>query len=99
MSDSKNRPFVERLAQHLHADRKTLGKSARYRDSADTRHVRRNRKDVCQVHLVRIVGSSANLEGNGWRSRRDDCIDLLEGAVEILLDQRPHLLRLDVIRV
>jgi hypothetical protein len=39
------------------------------------------------------------LEGRGRRHRAGDHIHLLEGALEVLFDQRAHLLRLEIVGV
>src|SRR5665811_53572 len=61
--------FVERLSEELQSDRQPIAEPARNRNAGDSSHVCRNREDIGQVHLVRILGPRANGEGHGRRGR------------------------------
>ena len=45
------------------------------------------------------MGLLADLEGGGRRRRRDDDVAPFEGRLEVLLDERPYLLGLEIISV
>ena len=67
--------------------------------AADAGQVRAHRVQVEEVHRQRVVDLLADLEGGRGRDRPDDQVDLLEGPVEVLADQAPHLEGLLVIGV
>ncbi len=68
-------------------------------DAGDAREVRRDRREVVEVHGQRVVELLAELERRGGRRRRDQHVDLLERGVEVALDERAHLLRAAVVGV
>ena len=97
------RPQQQRLLvairNQLQTDRHPrLRKAARQRNRRQTRNVGRNRVDVVEVHLIR-VGDLPLPERHRGRRRRDDQIRPLEHRVELPPNQRPYLLRLQVVGV
>jgi hypothetical protein len=91
----------ERRRHHLEPDRHPVfvGKTARNRDGRVAREVGRDRAQVGEVHRHRIAGALAETEGGGRRHRGDQHVDLAERRLEVLNDERPHLLRLAVVGV
>ncbi len=78
----------------------SLEKPARHRQARQARHVHRHGEDVVQIHLERVRATlRAEREGGRRRRRRQDRVDLFEGVIEVALDERAHLLRLQVIGV
>src|SRR5579884_134542 len=91
--------LVERLADDLQPNRQAVGQAARDRQAGQARHVDGDREHVVQVHGQRIVDFLAYLERRRWGSWCEEHVEALEGAVELLLDERPHFLRLEVVRI
>ena len=92
--------LLERPADDLQADGQLpAAQAARKRDGRHPRQVHRNRVDVRQVHLQGVLDLLAQLESRRRHRGRDDHVHLLEDLVEVPLDQRPHGLRLPVVRV
>ena len=63
------------------------------------RQVGRQGKHILQVHGQRVIAMLADAKGGAGSHRRGDHVHLLEGALEIGLDQGAHLLRLAVIGI
>ncbi len=93
--------LVERPADDLQADRqagavdaarqrRSPGRPARF-----TEMVKMSERYICE----RIVDLLAEAERGGRRDRRDDRVAALEDALEVAPDERPHLLRLQVVGV
>ena len=102
LAEREQRLLVERPADQLQAERQTFGRQpGRHRDARQARHVHRHREHVVEIHLDRIGAALlADAEGGRRRRRRQDRVDALrEHVLEILLDQRAHLLRAQVIGV
>ena len=59
----------------------------------------RERENIREIHLQRIVHLLANFECDAGRNRADDHVDLIESVIEILLYERAYFLRLQVVRV
>ena len=63
-------------------------------------HVHRQRARVREVHRDRVGHLRAEREGDGRRRRRDQGIEALRPErIEVALDERPDLLRLEVVGV
>src|SRR5687767_8378556 len=92
--------LVERLGDELQPERRALpGQPRRHRNARQPGHIDRHREDVLQVHRDRVARLLA--ERKGWRRRRwrQHDVDLAPGLVEVALDERAHLLRLEVVGV
>jgi len=71
----------------------------RKHEAGNARKVGTDRIDVGQIHFEGIVHLAANFEGRrGRRGRRDD-VHLFKCGVEVVPNERPHLLALRVIGV
>lgn len=105
VSDLEEAAFGEGGAKELQADRELwaggvlLGEAAGEADAADAGEVGGDREDVGQVHREWVFRAFADLEGGDRRGRADQGVALLECRREILPDQRPHLLRAQVVGV
>ena len=88
------------IRQDLHPHRQSLrGFPARHAHARDSRQIARDRVDIGKIHRHRIVDLLAQLERRERRHRRHDRVHLLERLRVIARHQRPHLLRLQIIRV
>ena len=97
---TKHREFAPRRPDDLEADRKTVRKAGRDRDSRQAGHVDRQGAGVREVHRHRIRHLRAHRECDRGAGRRADRVEAgRPDRVEIRLDERPHLLRLQVVRV
>lgn len=86
--------FVKRAPDDLQADRQTvLGEAARYADRWQPCQVDRHGANIFQIHFDRIVDVFADLERGRRRSRMQNDIEVGENVVEVLDNQRAHLLR------
>src|SRR5512134_2188758 len=74
-------------------------KATRHTDAAHACQVDRDREHVHQVHFERVVRLLADAEGRAGGYRAGDDVHLLKGSLKVLLDQRAHLLRLEIIGV
>ena len=97
-------PVQTVVSQHRGHDLETdwqpvVGQPAGHRHRGTAVQVGRNRAQIRQVHLERIVHPLTQLECRGRRSRRHEDVDLLEGRLEVALDESADLLRLAVVRV
>ncbi len=98
--DVQDLRLAEIIPLHLQPD----GQAAPV-EATGNRHRRRagqvagDGEDVVQVHLHRIVGLGADLECRRRRRRAHDDVALFIGALEVVGDQPPDLLRLQVVRV
>src|SRR5262245_54208732 len=102
LAERKQGFLVEGTADQLQAERKPLAVLARgYRNARQARHVHGHREDVVEVHLDGI--GAALLADAERRRRRRRCQDrrdaLGKTVLEVLLDQRAHLLGAQVIGV
>lgn len=90
-----------RRCDELDADGQSVfcREAARDRDARDAGEVDRDRRDVVEVHLQRIVDLLADLERGGRCRRRRDDVHLREGVREVLLDERADLLCTAVVGV
>ena len=87
-------------ADELEPDRQAVGQPARDGHAGQAGHVDRQRAGVREVHRDRVGQPVAEPEGDRRRGRRDQRIEALRPErVEIRLDQRPDLLRLQVVGV
>ena len=78
--------------QKLHADRQPGGgKSARHGDARNPGQIGRDRENIGQIHLQRIVRFLADFKRGRRRGGREDHIAFLEGFVKVAADERPHL--------
>ena len=81
-------------------DRQPVRQAARDRHAGQPGHVDRQRAGVRQVHRDRVGQPVAEPERDRRRGRRDEGIEALRPQrVEVALDQRPDLLRLEVVGV
>ena len=95
VGDGEEVGFREGLTDELHADRQSaLADSAGQAHSGQSGQVDVDGEDVAQIHLDRIVGLLADLEGGEGRGRRHQEVDFLEGVLEITADQGANLLSL-----
>ena len=70
MRDVEEPGFGKRVALHLQSDRHPVAiEPAGYRQRGSARQVCRDRENIVQVHLDRIVGLGADREGGGRRGR------------------------------
>ena len=92
--------FVKRLADQLQAQRQAVfGQAGRHRDARQPGQIHRHGEDVLQIHLDRIGGLGAHAEGRAGRGRGQQHVALLEGLLEVALDQGAQLLGAGVIGV
>jgi hypothetical protein len=92
--------FGEIIADDLQADRAAVVAQAnRNAHARQTGQIHRQRVDVGQVHCHRIIGFFAQIPGGGRCHRTHDHVALLEGFDEVLRNQAPQLLCLDVVGV
>src|SRR5439155_9735564 len=91
--------LAEGGADHLEADRQALRETAGDAEAGEAGQVDGQGADVGKVHGKGVGGLRSEREGNGGRGGRDQHVEALEGAVEILLDQRADLLLLEVVGV
>ena len=73
--------------------------AARQRQPTDACQIERQGEYVRQVHAQRVAGLLADAEGGCRAGGAGDDIDLSQRQVEILLDQRAHLLRLEIVGI
>src|ERR1035441_5439525 len=102
MPDAQDRLLAERFAQKLQADWQAWlspGKAARHHQPADARQVAGDGENIHKVHLQRVLGLRADLEGGSGRGRANDGIHLLERLQEVVADQGADLLGAEVIGV
>ena len=87
-------------SDELESDRQPVGQAARDRHTRQPGHVDGQRAGIRQVHRDRVGQSVTEAEGDRRRGRRDQRIEALRPQrVEVGLDQRPDLLRLQVVGV
>src|SRR5665647_966617 len=79
--------------------RQTLVKTGRQGEARDAGQVRRDGRDVVEVHRHRVVQLLPQLEGGGGSRRRHQDVRLVERRREVALDQGAHLLGVAVVRV
>src|SRR5664280_933291 len=95
-----HRAFLEMFCENLQPDRQAcFGVSTRHRNARNAHQVGRYRIDVCQVHSQWIVSLFSELESRSRRGRRNDRVNLREGFVEILSQQGPDLLCLQIVGI
>src|SRR6185369_1099255 len=83
-----DRFLPERPADQLQSDGESVAAHAgRYGESAGPGQVHRNCEYVGQVHLERVAGLLADLEGRGRGYRSEYDVDLFERLEELLHDQ------------
>ncbi len=76
-----------------------LGKTARNRYAREPRHVHRDREDVREVHLNRIVDLLADLKRRRWCNRTVYGVTLLERFLKIGCYECSRLRGLQVVRI
>jgi len=104
VGDFEDVGLAEGFTHDLEADREgrgfvRLGEPAGDADATDPREVGGDRKDVREVHLKRVVGFLTDLERGSGGGGGDDCVDLFEGIEEVLTDEGPGFLGLQVVGV
>ena len=87
------------VADQLQADRQAVNDTAGNRHAGQASQVDGDGVDVGQVHLHRIRSLFAQLECGRRRRRAHDDVAFLERLDEIIGDQPPDALRLQVIGV
>ena len=97
--DAQQRRLVEGPAQELHAHGQPADEPARQRQSRDAGEVGGHGEDVLQVHLQRVGRLLAEPERGRGRGGHGHDVALAERALEVAPDQRPHLLRAQVVGV
>src|SRR4051812_16811687 len=88
--NSKELFFAQCRSEELQANREgfiSRREAAGDADAGEGGDVAGHREDIHQVHLKRVASLFADFEGWGRRRWADDRVALLEGVVEILLDQ------------
>src|SRR5262245_3559521 len=96
----EQRRLVEGLADELQAARRSFrGEPGRNRKAGKAGHVHRHGEDVLEIHGERVAGLLAERERGRRRGRRQHDVDLAPGLVEVALDKRADLLRLEVVGV
>jgi len=68
---SQDRALGKGSTEDLHANREPAGKTTGDRDAAEASQVQRNRKDVREIHLQRVIELFTQPKGCG-RGRRGD---------------------------
>ena len=96
---AQQRLLVERPPEKLEADGEARGEAAGQRERGQAGEVRGHGEDVLEVHLQRVARLLAEAKGRRRRRGRRDRVARLEGALEVAADERPHLLRAQVVRV
>src|SRR5574341_59501 len=92
--------LVEGLPDELEPDRQaSFCEPTRDRHAGQARQIDRDREDVREVHLERVLGLLPNLECRRRRGGRGNHLTPFERMLEISADQRSHLLRLEVVGV
>jgi hypothetical protein len=93
--------LAQRRGHDLQPGRQTvlLGEPARHGHRGDAGEVRRDRREVVEVHGQRVVHLVPDRERGGGRRGRDQHVRLLERRGEVAGDQRADLLRLPVVGV
>ena len=91
--------FGEMRARDLQAHRQIAHEAAGNRHGRHAGEIRADRVDVVEIHLDRIRGLRADAEGDVGRGGAHEHVDFRERALEVLVDQLPHALRLQVVRV
>src|SRR5437667_5255701 len=100
MGDAEDARLAKMIPLNQHADGKAFFvESARNRNSRSARQVAGDGEDIVQVHLDRVVGLVADRKRGRRRCRADDDVAAFVDALEILGNQPPHLLRLEVVRI
>ena len=99
VGDAQQAGLVERPAGQLQADRQAIRREpARHADRRQAGQVGADREHVGQIHLQRIVGALAEPERRRRTRRHRDRVHVGgERDVVVAADQRPHLLRLQVV--
>src|ERR1700761_4669425 len=96
----QHRRLIEVPPQHLHTNRQPCRSfTCRHTHAADPRQRSRNRIDVLEVHLQRIIRLLSQLECWRRRHRAHNRIHLRKRRQEISREQRANLLRLAVVRI
>ena len=100
VGDAEDGGLIQGLPDDLQSDGEAFGvETAGHGEPWKACQVERVREDIRQIHLQGILGLLSNLECSGWRSRGNDYITGFEGLVEVVLDQSPNLLSLEIIGV
>ncbi len=99
MADLEEAVLGELRAEDLQADGEPVRQAARNREPRQPGHVRRDREHVREVHGQRVLGLLPEAERHRRRRRAEEHVEVLEGGGELVLDHRPHLLRLAVVGV
>src|SRR3989304_5705060 len=99
-SDSEDRGFVKVFADDLHADGQIFRiKAAGKRKARESGEVHRDGKYVRKIHLQRVLSFFSDPKGRSRRRRGDNRIAFFKCFLEILLDQRPDSLGLEIISI
>ena len=95
----EQRSLAEVRTDQLQADRQAGREAAGDRKARQSREVDCDRIDVVQVHLHRIIDFLAQPEGRRRCRRSGNDVHFGETAPEIISDQLPRLLRLEVVGI
>ena len=91
--------FCEVRPNQLQTGGQASNAAAWNRDARHTGEVYRYRIDVIQIHLHRVIYFLADLKCRSRRSRASQNIDLLETTLQIIINQLPDFLGLQVIGI
>lgn len=83
----------------VQANRQLVNKAARHRYRWKSGQIGPNRVNIIQIHRDRIVGFVTQPERGGWRRRTGDYVDVCERFFEVISDELPNLLRLQVVGI
>src|SRR5207248_2675207 len=100
--DAEQPGFAEGGAEELKAEGEGLvarGEAAGEADAGDGGDVARDGEDVAEVHLQRVAGLLAGLEGRGGARGAGDDVAPFERLVEVALDEGADLEGADVVGV
>ncbi len=96
----REQPLLREMrSDDLQADRQSVDQTAGHRHRRQAGQIRADGIDVVQVHRDRIVGLRADRECGRRRRRSHQHVDFAECALEVGIDEAPHLLRLQVVGV
>ena len=93
----QHRGLAEVRAYELQADGQPPGKAAGHGDGGHSCQIDGHGEDIGHVERERIVDALADLEGRNGHGGAGQKIHVLEGAQEVLFDQRSHLQGFEVV--
>src|SRR5258707_11323664 len=99
MRDPQDGLFVQGFADDLQTYGEAIHHAGWDADAGEARKAGGNGEQVIQVHRQWVLRLGTERERDVRRRRADHGVERLEDLVEVLLDQRADLLRLEVIGV